>query len=93
MRRIRQLATASDTTAMIASRTTAPAPVGMPSRSRRLGTSSASPTYIARDSHVGDSWAMPDNAAPSKRSTRNTIANDHTAVRLVTQAMAMNSAT
>ena len=36
---------------------------------------------------------MPDNAAPSRRSPRNTIANAQTAVRLVTQAKAMNTPT
>ena len=36
---------------------------------------------------------MPVSAAPSSRSTRNTTASDHTAVRRVMQPMAMNSAT
>ena len=63
------------------SRTTAAPPAGMPSRTSRRGGSSRRPTKIARDSHVGDSWAMPVRAAPSSRSTRNTNASDHTAVR------------
>ena len=90
---IRQFATASATTVTIARRTTAPPPCGMPSRTRRLGASSRKPTKIARDSHVGDSWAMPVSAAPSSRSTRNTNASDHTAVRRVRQPMAMKRAT
>ena len=42
---------------------------------------------------TGDSWAMPDSAAPSSRSTRNTKASDHTAARWAMQPMAMNTAT
>ena len=72
----------------------APPPCGMPvadeaARRRRRGR----PTKIARDSHVGESWAMPVSAAPSSRSTRNTNASDHTAVRRVRHPMAMNTAT
>ena len=76
-----------------ARRTIAAPPCGIPSRTSRSGGSSSSPTNTARDSHVGDSWAMPVSAAPSRRSTRNTIASDHTAVRRVRQPTAMNSAT
>ena len=83
MWRIRQIAIANDTAVTIASRTTASPPCGMPSRTSRCGGSSRKPTKIARDSHVGESWAMPVSAAPSSRSTRNTNASDHTAVRRV----------
>ena len=36
---------------------------------------------------------MPVSAVPSSRSTRNTNASDHTAVRRVSDAIAMNTAT
>ena len=90
---MRQVAMPRATADTISRRTTAAPPAGMPSRTRRRGGSSRSPTKIARDSHVGDSWAMPVRAAPSRRSTRNTNASDHTAVRWVRHPMAMNTAT
>ena len=90
--RIRHVAMPSATAETITSRTTASPPAGMPLRIRRSGGSSRRPTKMARDSHVGESWAMPVRAAPSRRSTRNTNASDHTAVRLVRHPMAMNTA-
>ena len=93
MRDIRQLAMARATADTISRRTMAAPPLGMPSRSRRRGASSAKATKIARDSHIGDSWAIPVRTAPSNRSMRKTNANDHAAVRRVRQPMAMKIAT
>ena len=67
--------------------------VVMPSRTRRSGGSSIRPMNTARDSHVGEIWAMPVSAAPRRRSTRNTMASDHTAVRRVIAPTVTNTAT
>ena len=90
---IRQFAITSETTVTISSRTIAAPPCGIPSRISRLGGSSRRPTKMARDSQVGESWAIPVSAAPSRRSMRNTIASDHTAVRRVMHPTVMNRAT
>ena len=92
--RIRQIAIASATTVTISEpHDRAAALRGCPRARAGSAGRRASPTKIARDSHVGESWAMPVSAAPSSRSTRNTNASDHTAVRRVMQPMAMNTAT
>ena len=88
--RSRQVASAGVATVSTTRRTTALQPLGTPWRMRDEA-SSHSPAYTARPA-TSVRLAMPDRAAPSRRSTRNTMASDHTAARSAMQPTSTNRA-